>query len=199
MPNWSFYGRGADLQTLRGLLTTPRCFFCCIQGRRRIGKTALLAQLVQAEASLSPRLFYLQIPDSDERDVVTTFARTLEETGQAVPLRIIPTVTDFASMAAAIAQLCRAGFVVVLDEFQYFTRTTLRAFPSFLQAQVDRLRDTDRGGLIVLGSLQAEMESLLDDRGAPLFRRLTHQRHLGHWDFQDLQAVFRDQGVREPA
>ena len=58
---------------------------------------------------------------------------------------------------------------MVLDEFQLCHRGPLRGFPSLLQAQVDRLQDrSTAGGLIVLGSVQAEMEALLNDRQAPL-------------------------------
>jgi len=198
MAAWAFYGRDAELVALETLVATRRWFFCRIQGRRRIGKTALLTQLARSDAVLAARLLYMQVPDSDEHDVVNTFARALIEADQQLPAGLAPTVVDFASMAAALGQLCRAGFIVVLDEFQYFTRAALSAFNSFLQAQVDLLRDTDKGGLFVLGSIQSEMEALLDDKGAPLYGRLTHQRNLHHWDFEDLQDVFRAHEVLDP-
>ena len=43
--------------------------------RRRIGKTSLLGQLARQQASIAERLIYMQVPDSDERDVAYTFAR----------------------------------------------------------------------------------------------------------------------------
>ncbi len=140
----------------------------------------------------------MQVPDSDERDVVSTFRRTLAEADAPIARDLAASVVGFASMAIAIGRLCRAGFIVVLDEFQYFTRAALSAFNSFLQAQVDLLRDTDKGGLFVLGSIQSEMESLLDNKGAPLYGRLTAQRNLDHWDFEDLQDVFRAHDLNDP-
>jgi AAA+ ATPase superfamily predicted ATPase len=198
MATWSFYGRDAELLALKTLVATPRWFFCRIQGRRRIGKTALLTELAGSDPSLAARLLYMQVPDSDERDVVNTFARTLAEADQKRPVELAESVVDFPSMAAALGQLCRAGFIVVLDEFQYFNRAALSAFNSFLQAQVDVLRDTEKGGLFVLGSIQAEMEALLDDKGVPLYGRLTNQRSLHHWDFEDLQDVFKAHDVLDP-
>lgn len=90
---------------------------------------------------------------------------------------------------------------MVLDEFQYFTRAKLRAFNSFLQAEVDTLRNLSlpHGGLFVLGSLQSEMDALLDDRAAPLYGRITAQLKLDHWDFEDLMRVHRSQGLQRPS
>ena len=104
-------------------------------------------------------------------------------------------------MARVIGLLCRAGALVVLDEFQTFTRPQLAPFNSFLQAEVDQLRQANlnTGGLFVLGSLHAEMNLLLSDKAAPLFGRITHQMQLDHWDFEDLLHMFGQHGVQDPA
>jgi hypothetical protein len=101
-------------------------------------------------------------------------------------------------MARAISELCANDVVVVLDEFQYFVRQTLYSFNSFLQAEVDKLRGTSKGGLLVLGSIQTEMRALLNDKGAPLYGRTTHHLEVEHWDFEDLVEVFRAQGIDDP-
>ncbi|WP_459572430.1 ATP-binding protein [Cupriavidus sp. 8B] len=176
----------------------PKWFFCRIQGRRRIGKTTLLRELSTSEPSLLARIVYMQIPDSDERDVAAGFRRALEDCESRGANSLASQVTDFASMAGVIGQLCRRGMIVVLEEFQYFTDARLYAFNSFLQEQVDRLRDMQGGGLFVLGSLQSEMSALLDDKGAPLFGRLTATIELQHWDFEDLAEVYRVHDIRDP-
>lgn len=200
MTDWAFYGRTEPLAELRRIVSAPRWFFCRIEGRRRIGKTTLLGQLAKTDSALSSDMVYMQVPDSDERDVAATFRRSLNECEHELARRLAAGVTDFASMAAAIGQLSAAGLVIVLDEFQYFTRAKLRAFNSFLQAEVDKLRNAGltQGGLFVLGSLQSEMNALLDDKAAPLYGRITAQIRLDHWDFQDLMSVFRSQGIVEP-
>lgn len=200
MSEWRFYGREEPLNELRRIIDAGRWFFCRIQGRRRIGKTTLLRKLSEASADMATRLVYMQVPDSDERDVAASFRRSLQDSDFALAQRLAPMVYDFLSMADAIAQLCKAGAVVVLDEFQYFTRSQLHPFNSFLQAEVDKLRNANlkRGGLFVLGSLQTEMNALLSDKAAPLYGRITSQIQLGHWDFEDLLQVFDSQGVRNP-
>ena len=158
MATWSFYGRSEPLSELRRIVDAKRWFFCRIEGRRRIGKTTLLGQLARTDENLGSKLIYMQVPDSDERDVATTFRRSLSECEHTVAQQLAAGVTDFSTMADAIGRLCIAGLVVVLDEFQYFTRAKLRAFNSFLQAEVDKLRNAglNEGGLFVLGSLQSE-------------------------------------------
>ena len=200
MSDWGFYGRTEPLAELRRVVEAKNWFFCRIEGRRRIGKTSLLGHLARASDDLGSQLVYMQIPDSDERDVAATFRRSLSEADPEDIKELANTVIDFPTMAAAIGELCRAGRVVVLDEFQYFTRASLRHFNSFLQAEVDELRSAGlkRGGLFVLGSLHSEMSALLEDKAAPLYGRITAQLKLDHWDFQDLMSVFRSQGVQTP-
>lgn len=201
MADWQFYGRTEPLSELRRIVNAGRWFFCRIEGRRRIGKTSLLSQLAKGDASLPERLLYMQVPDSDERDVATTFQRALTDCDHSLARSLSATVVDFPSMARAIGELCRAGLVVVIDEFQYFTRAVLKSFNSFLQAEVDKLRGSNikQGGLFVLGSLHADMNQLLEDKGAPLYGRLTQRIKLDHWDFEDLLDVFRSQNLLAPS
>lgn len=198
MNNWQFYGRRTTLTQLRERLKRSEWFFCRIQGRRRIGKTTLLRELSRGNPKLAERLFYIQIPNSSQTDVANQFSRALHDFPSETAQSLADQVIDFASMAKAIATLNRAGIVVVLDEFQYFTSPQLAAFNSFLQAEVDVLRDTTGGGLFVLGSLQAEMGALLDDKAAPLYGRLTHSFRLDHWDFEDLLDVYHSHGMHDP-
>jgi hypothetical protein len=102
-------------------------------------------------------------------------------------------------MARAIGALCRAGYIVILDEFQYFNRKALSAFTSLLQAEVDALVGSQRGGIFVLGSVHTEMTALLEDRSSPLYARVTDRLALDHWDFATLFDVFDDQGIDRPA
>lgn len=62
---------------------------------------------------------------------------------------------------------------------------------------MDRLAqraDAVRGGLIVLGSIHAEMTALLEDRRAPLFNRTTDELEIGHLDIAALLELLRAHG-----
>ena len=198
MADWSFYGRRETLTTLQQLVQKPHWFFCRIQGRRRIGKTTLLRELAKADPQLPTRMVYMQVPDSDERDVAANFRRALLDSGIDEAANASAAVADFASMARAISVLCRQGLILILDEFQYFSGAKMSVFNSFLQAEVDQLRETQRGGLFVLGSLQSEMNALLNDIGTPLYGRLTASIDLHHWDFEDLTALYAAHGLNSP-
>ena len=56
MKKWDFYGRHDTLSMLDSLIHKQRWFFCRIQGRRRIGKTTLLKELMKSDPSLAGRM-----------------------------------------------------------------------------------------------------------------------------------------------
>lgn len=195
--DWGFYGRARELGELDGVLRRGRFFFARVTGRRRIGKTALVQQALKASGRT--KFFYVQIPDSADagvlsavRDAMDTFEISASEFERP---------TSLAELASAIETLIRAGYVVALDEFQYFSRKHLHAFLSLLQARVDRLtRDASSvpGGLIVLGSLHAELVALLDDRDAPLYNRTTDTFELQHLDIPSVLGILDAHATRDP-
>lgn len=190
---WSFYGRRPELQQLQRILARRRWFFLQISGRRRIGKTALIQQALNA-AGVAKTL-YIQIPDSDAAGVAAACNGYLETFG--IPAR----VNGLAELAALIGRLATEGYVIALDEFQYFHRKQLFDFCSLLQSEVDRLSaqaERVAGGLIVLGSLHAEMTALLEDRDAPLFNRTTDVLHLDHLDIGSILEILRTHADDDP-
>jgi AAA+ ATPase superfamily predicted ATPase len=193
--DWGFYGRATEIADIRKILQRGRWFFCAISGRRRIGKTSLIREALQG-SGLSD-FIYVQIPDSDERGVVQALQDALETNG--IEQGLARSLTTFSGMAYFIGELCNGGFVVILDEFQYFHRSALSPFQSMLQAEVDTLRDTLRGGLIVLGSIHTEMTAILEDRNAPLFNRITDRIEVDHWDFETLFEMWAAHDIVDPA
>jgi hypothetical protein len=90
---------------------------------------------------------------------------------------------------------------VALDEFQYFSRKHLTEFLSYLQAVVDRLfRDQNdvTGGLVVLGSIHAELVALLEDRDAPLYNRATDQIEVQHLDTSSVLSILASHNADDP-
>lgn len=185
-PSWSFYGRRSELAQMRAILDRRRWFFLQISGRRRIGKTTLIQEALNEEER--SRALYIQIPDSDPAGVVAACNGYLETFG------MVERVADLGDLAKLIGRLVEGGRLVAIDEFQYFHRKHLGDFCSLLQAEVDRLAARSgevRGGLIVLGSLHAEMSALLEDRSAPLFNRTTDRLELDHLDIGSVLEILR--------
>ncbi len=145
---------------------------------------------------------YVQIPDSDQRGVTQAFEDAMEDSGfPQDAARILS--SGFANLADAIGMLLSDGWIVALDEFQYFNRKSLAGFQSFLQAEIDKIRRASteesgffsRSGLFTLGSIHTEMTAILEDKASPLFNRVTDRLKIGHWDGETLFEMFRDQGI----
>lgn len=190
---WQFYGRHLELAQMKRILARERWFFLQISGRRRIGKTALIQQALGTIGF--DKTLYIQIPDSDAVGVVAACNGYLETFG------LEARVSSLAEFARLIGHLVRDGYVIALDEFQYFHRKQLRDFCSYLQAEVDRLAAVAHqisGGLIVLGSLHSEMTALLEDRDAPLFNRTTDTIDLSHLDIRSVLEILDRHADCEP-
>ena len=194
---WGFYGRSDELAELDTVLRRRRWFFARVTGRRRIGKTTLV-QRALAEAGRK-QSFYVQIPDSAPSGVLSAVHDAMETFG--VPAADFPRPDSLLALARTIERMCEAGYVVALDEFQYFSRKQLAEFTSHLQATVDRLAAKAAevpGGLIVLGSLHAELVALLEDRDAPLYNRTTDHLELGHLNVSSLLDLLDTHADRQP-
>lgn len=188
--HWGFYGRDAELAQLRDILGRGRWFFARVAGRRRIGKTALIQEALSATDAA--RVLYVQIPDSDPAGVLSAVADAMDTF--ALDGEQFARPTTLLELARTIGSLARAGTIVALDEFQYFSRKSLHEFTSHLQAVVDELsRDAANvpGGLFVLGSLHTELVALLEDRDAPLYNRTTDHIRLDHLDIESILAMLR--------
>ena len=194
--DWDFYGRRVELEDLRKILARERWFFTRITGRRRIGKTSLVQQVLPADGK---QILYCQIPDSAPAGVLAAIRDAAEIF--RIDEADFPHPRSLAELATWIEQLAAAGYVVALDEFQYFSRKHLHEFTSHLQGAVDRLAarsDEVHGGLLVLGSLHAEITALLDDRSAPLYNRTTDAIELGHLDVGSILEILRTHSIPEP-
>ncbi len=186
---WKFYGRHDLLEQLRQIVARGRWFFVQIRGRRRIGKTTLIQQALAGGARPA---FYVQIPDSAPTGVLSAFRDAMETFG--VPPSVTAPPQNPLGFARAVAALVRAGYIVALDEFQYFNRKHLFEFNSHLQTVVDELNrpsTSAAGGLFVLGSIHTEMEALLEDRRAPLYNRVTDTLTVTHLDVAAVLEILR--------
>ncbi len=198
MADWKFYGRTEQLADLKRMLDRKRWFFAKVTGRRRIGKTTLIQQAMQELGNKQP-VFYVQIPDSEPAGVLSAVNDALE-TFQ-VPADRHPRPNDLLQLAKLLEAMAEGGYILILDEFQYFNRKGYEEFCSYLQAGVDRLAakaDQVRGGLIVLGSIHTEMMALLEDRTAPLYNRVTDTIDLTHLDIGSILSILRDHADPTP-
>jgi len=195
---WGFYGRRTELAEIDKILARGRFFFCAISGRRRIGKTSLIQEVIRRRG-LTEKAVYVQVPDSDARGVAQAFEDAIEDVGFGTDFAR-ETCSDLQTIPMLLYALWTQNGVVVIDEFQYFNRRALLEFQSHLQREVDDARSDTKiqGGLFTLGSIHTEMMAILEDQASPLFNRVTDRIEIGHWDFETLFEMFRAHGVDDP-
>jgi AAA+ ATPase superfamily predicted ATPase len=192
MADWKFYGRREQLAEIERMLNRKRWFFAKVTGRRRIGKTTLIQQAIREIGSQQP-VFYVQVPDSEPAGVLSAVNDALE-TFQ-VPSDRFPRPNNLLQLGKLLEAMAAGGYILILDEFQYFNRKGYEEFCSHLQAGVDRLAGKAgqvHGGLIVLGSIHTEMMALLEDRTAPLYNRVTDTIDLTHLDIGSILSLLKD-------
>lgn len=198
MADWKFYGRKEQLANLESMLARKRWFFAKVTGRRRIGKTTLIQRAMQEIKSQQP-VFYVQVPDSEPSGVLSAVKDALETF--KIPVEKYPRPGDLLQLAKLLESMAMNGYLLILDEFQYFNRKGYEEFCSYLQASVDRLSsmaDQVRGGLIVLGSIHTEMMALLEDRTAPLYNRVTDTINLTHLDIGSIMSILKEHAEPSP-
>lgn len=196
--DWGFYGRRNELGKLHEILSRNRWFFAKVVGRRRIGKTTLIQEALRASSKKG--VLYVQIPDSGPAGVLSAVDDAFDTF--KIPPEVCGRPHSLPELARAVGTLAQAGYVVALDEFQYFTRSHLAEFASFLQSEVDALNAKAAsvpGGLLVLGSIHAEIQALLEDKSAPLFNRTTDEILLTHFDIASVIEVLRHHANPEPS
>jgi uncharacterized protein len=174
--------RESEAAALRSAVETAPSLVVLI-GRRRVGKSFLLARTLDGDRVVSFQ--------GDEQAEPQHLALLAEEAGRRL---IGSTALAFASWEAALTffgeQAAREPLTLVLDEFQWL-KSAQPALDSIIQRHWDAWeRDGVPITLILSGSALTMMERLLE-RGAPLYGRATARPRLAPLDFREA-AAFAD-------
>ena len=194
---WRFYGRDEERDLLGRMVDRERWFFARITGRRRIGKTALVRRVLERRPHRP--VVYVQLPDAAPPGVLAAFRDALDVFD--VPRDLVSPPSTLLDLARAVRTLVERGYVVAIDEFQYANRAAIAPLTSHLQTVVDDLAATSRpgvGGLLVLGSIHADLVALLEDRRAPLYARTTDDLELSHLDVASVLRILADHATPDP-
>jgi AAA+ ATPase superfamily predicted ATPase len=156
-----FLNRGEERRRLERLLRKREGALAVVYGRRRLGKSRLIQEVLSAERTV----YYV----GDDRESV------LQRQGLAVEIgRLLPgfDAVEYPGWDALLDRWwaeAASGSVLVLDEFPSLT-SAAPELPSLLQKHID---SSSRRGihLILTGSSQRMMQGLALDRSAPLFGR----------------------------
>lgn len=155
-----FVDRVAELARLRRALTARTGSLVCVYGRRRVGKSRLLAEVLDG----LPAVYYL----ADERDDHLQRRSLAHEIERLVPGFGRVEYPDWDALLDRWAEAAPAGAVLAIDELPYLVAAA-RALPSIVQRRIDR--GIGRQHWVLCGSSQRMMHGIVIDVTAPLFGR----------------------------
>ena len=170
-----FVGREAEIGRLRRSADKGTFQMAVIYGRRRVGKTALMAEFAKGRRTL----FFTALEQSDADNLRDLAGAASDFFGSSV---LFESWKDAFSYIAD--QAAEEPFVFVFDEFPYAAKRH-PALPSELQVVIDhRMKQT---GLFVIlcGSNQGFMESEVLGSKSPLYGRRTLQIKLAPLGYRD--------------
>lgn len=179
-----FVNRVSELALLEKHYQSNRAELFVLYGRRRVGKTELLAHFCEGK----PNVFFVA-DQASEQVLRAAMSSAVNNAvfGQSQVSAVYNTWDDLFNTLAKQAQSKR--LIVVIDEFPYL----VGAYPplaSILQRIWDQLLKNSQIMLILNGSYIGMMEETVLGYQAPLYGRRTAQYLLEPLDFLDAQHFF---------
>lgn len=156
-----FVDRASELERLRALIDSGTAELAVVYGRRQIGKSELVRQVIRDREDA---VYYQAVQGTP-----TTQRRRFVEAA-ATQYPAIRTRKD--DWEVLLGHLIAKDAVVVIDEFPYLVDADGR-LPSIIQHLWDTGIDDSRATLILTGSAIGMMHTHVLDGGAPLYGRVS--------------------------
>ena len=177
-----FIDREEELSVLEDALESDRAEFVIVYGRRRVGKTELLKQILHR----NDRAVYLLGRSETPRDLLGRLSREIgERLGDERLVRF-----PFQSLDEAFYYVREnERIILILDEFPYMVASD----PGLLSILQDHWDNHLRSGdvkIFVCGSSMGMVERLLFDYGSPIYGRRTRQMKVEPLRFPAVAEMF---------
>lgn len=176
-----FYGREIERKKLCTMFQTDGQMISLIYGRRRIGKSELIKQVLKETEIKS---IYYECKQTTEQNNVDSLAELISELFEfpKPAFENMEVLLQFLFQKAEKEQL-----ILVLDEYPYL-RENSKGLDSILQSVIDHYKDTSNMKLIVCGSYMDTMKALLEKQN-PLYGRIDLTLNLKPMDYYE-SALF---------
>jgi hypothetical protein len=172
-----FINREWELSALAEQYESPQSSFMVIYGRRRIGKTTLIAEFIKDKKAL----YFLADKETETQSLKRFAASLAEYTGQAYLSE-----ATFDNWRVLLEIFARHGQnekkILIIDELPYMVETN-PALLSILQGVWDSMMKETNVMLILCGSLIHMMEKHALNYTSPLYGRRTGQLKLRQIEF----------------
>jgi len=177
-----FINRKEELKILNEALESERFEFYVLYGRRRIGKTCLVLNAINAVKD-KKAVYYLAVEGSN----IEKFKNVASKT----KLEIQYVKNDFEAVFNFLKDE-----IVVIDEFPNLIKENPKIVSEF-QRIVDVILKDTKTKLILLGSSISMMENSVLSYGSPLFGRKTGQIKLKSMKFREIKNFFPEASAEE--
>ena len=184
-----FVNRNEELAILKNTLLSDRAELFVLYGRRRVGKTELLKQILTANKNAVYFLGRFESP----KDMVLRLSNIVAKKFNDERLAKFP----FRDLDEAFHYFAgKKGLVIILDEFPYMVSSD-PALPSIMQDYWDnKLKKTDIK-IFICGSSIGMMEKHFFNYSSPLYGRRTKQFKLQPLGFSALKDFFPSASLEE--
>jgi AAA+ ATPase superfamily predicted ATPase len=186
-----FVNRIVELDLLEKRYASGKAEFFVLYGRRRVGKTELLARFCEGKRAI----FF--VSDLGSEVSLRTSLSNAVNTALFGTDQISAVYASWEDLFQALGQAAQTErLVVVLDEFPYL----VSAHPpvaSILQRIWDQILKHSRIMLILCGSYIGMMEEAVLGYQAPLYGRRTGQYYLEPFQFQDARPFFQNYSLED--
>jgi len=168
-----FIDRGEEIAWLDRLWDSDKAELIIIYGRRRVGKTALIAEWMRRR---KPRAIYFVAEEESEKSMLERLSRVMAE-GLGDELLAERPFTSWRQVLTYLArEAVKDRLGLIIDEFQYAVSAT-PGLPSTIQAIWDQKLSRTKAFLLLMGSAVSFTEGLMGGR-RPLYGRATGVREV---------------------
>jgi len=183
-----FVDRDEELELLNRYyrLSERKLIVLGIYGLRRVGKTRLVREFVKNKKYV----YFFINPGKSPKSLLKEFEREIKVRGVPDYVKL----TDWRDFIRVIFDFFR-GYVVIFDEFQYFSKVAPEVF-GYFQKEIDSNEEKPIM-LIFIGSLIGMMKDLFTNRNRPLYGRVSNLIHLKPFSFINSVLLANEAGIRD--
>lgn len=178
-----FFDRERELARLEAAWRAPAAELVTLWGRRRVGKSTLLARFAESKHAI-----YLYGTRIAERDILAGLSLQVATLFNEDYLRVAPFPTWDVALTYLGARARTERLLLILDEFPYLCDVT-QSLDTLVQRWWDANHDEINMMLVLAGSGFSFMEGLTGARG-PLHGRRTAQVEVHPFDYLDAARFF---------
>lgn len=179
-----FYGRERERKVMLDTIKKDEQMVSLIYGRRRIGKSELIKQVLKETDVQS---IYYECKQTTENSNIESLSEIIGDIFNFPKpfFRTMEELLDYLFKRAESEKI-----ILVLDEYSYL-RENVKGLDSILQSMIDKYKDTSLMKLIICGSYVDTMKELLEKQ-SPLFGRIDLTINLKPMDYYESALFYQD-------